>query len=259
MSLPELIKRARQGDAQAIARLIIPSLAAQGVTANAHWQGDQLYIALEADQPISRAQTVPAIRRGFRRLGLTRPLESVHLTSRQVGHPDLDWQESFSLNPSPSPATPASSASLPSPSAPSPEDGVEEEPSCYQSDTALASLAHLAPLFGYLIVTANWLTRVLFWGSGFFLLPWRIIAPLALLLAKGRDSPFIEQQAKEALNFQLSMVIYWLITLPLMFILIGLPIAALLVPLEVISTIIAAVKASEGKTFRYPLTIRFVR
>ncbi|NJL48988.1 MAG: DUF4870 domain-containing protein, partial [Leptolyngbyaceae cyanobacterium SM2_5_2] len=90
------------------------------------------------------------------------------------------------------------------------------------------------------------------------MLPWRLVAPLALLLSKGTDSPFLRQQAKEALNFQLMMLILWIITIGLMFILVGFLLLPPLALFEVISVIIAAVRASEAQPFRYPLTVRLI-
>jgi uncharacterized Tic20 family protein len=271
MARPDLIAQARQGNAAAIAQLITHSLSEQGVVALVSWRGSVLHVSLEADQPLNQAETVPTIRRGFRRLEMTCPLEAIDIESRLVGHTEPSWQERFSLTPGPGSSQPVVA---PSPevitSEPLPEPMAEatatpEPPAAssapYLTDTTLAALAHLAPLGGYLMVGANWFTGFpfpFFW-SGSFLLPWRLVAPLALLLTKGADSPFLKQQAKEALNFQLMMLILWAITIGLMFILVGFLLVPPLALFEVVSTIVAAVRASEAKPFRYPLTVRLVR
>ena len=133
------------------------------------------------------------------------------------------------------------------------------------SDTTLATLAHLVPLISYLVVGSQWLGGwPVFWG-GSFLLPWRVVLPLVLLLAKrgGADPDLgpeaLPSQAKAALNFQLTMVIAWMITIALMFVLVGFLLVVPLGLLEVVSCIVAAVRASEGKPVRYVGAIRFVR
>lgn len=253
MTLSDLIQQARQGDPQALARLISDSLATEAVIARADWQGDQLHITLESDRPLDRQVTVPLIRRGFLRLDLQRPAATVHLYSCRVGQTFPDWSEDFILAPGASDSAPVS---------PLPQTASQAMPHSeptYLSDTALVALAHLVPLFSYFVAMGSLFAGIPgLWGAP-FVLPWRIVAPLVLLLTKGQESRFISVQTKEALNFQISMVIYWGITLALMFILIGFAIAPLLALLEAISIIVATVRASEGKPFRYPLTIRFVR
>lgn len=88
-------------------------------------------------------------------------------------------------------------------------------------------------------------------------------------LTKRESHPFVDAQGKEALNFNLSALIYALVlgvvgfvfsfvTLGFgLFLFIPLFIAAVVAWLVVV--IVAAVKASKGEMFRYPLTIRFVR
>lgn len=82
-----------------------------------------------------------------------------------------------------------------------------------------------------------------------------ILGPLIVWLIKKDEYPFVDDQGKEALNFQISMTIY----------IIGLAITCvgiLLIPvvmfLMLIYPIIAAVKANDGIPYRYPLTIKFV-
>jgi hypothetical protein len=60
------------------------------------------------------------------------------------------------------------------------------------------------------------------------------------------------------LNFQISVVIYILLCIPLMFIVIGIPLAIAIGVGELVFTIIAAIKANDGQYYRYPLTIRFL-
>jgi len=86
-----------------------------------------------------------------------------------------------------------------------------------------------------------------------------IIGPLIFWLVKKNDHPFIDDQGKEALNFQLSITLYALIAVALIFVIIGIPILIGLALFDIVFVIIAAVKASNGEKFRYPLTIPFVK
>ena len=83
--------------------------------------------------------------------------------------------------------------------------------------------------------------------------------PLIVWLIKRGDSPEIDAHGKESLNFQISMVIYDAIALLLVIVFIGIPILIGLWILNTVLVIIASVKASEGKFYRYPLTIRLIK
>ena len=71
--------------------------------------------------------------------------------------------------------------------------------------------------------------------------------------------PFGGSQAKEALNFQISMTIYSIVSVILILIFVGVLLLFALLVIFIVFTIIAAVKSNEGQFYRYPLTIRFVR
>ena len=93
-----------------------------------------------------------------------------------------------------------------------------------------------------------------------FIVPWvfHILGPLIVWLAKRADSPEIDAHGKESINFQLSMLIYNVVAGILCIILIGIPILILLHLLNIDFVIVASIKASEDKLYRYPLTIRFL-
>jgi uncharacterized Tic20 family protein len=82
--------------------------------------------------------------------------------------------------------------------------------------------------------------------------------PLIIWLLKRDASPEVDAHGKESINFQLSMLIYDAIAFVLCFFLIGIPILILLWILNTVLVIIASIKASEGKLYRYPMTIRFL-
>lgn len=97
-----------------------------------------------------------------------------------------------------------------------------------------------------------------------------IIGPLVVWLLKKQDHPFIDDQGKEAINFQISMSLYsWLLpAVSAMLICVGvglllLPIAIIAVlviaVVSIILSIMAALQASSGQPYRYPMTIRFLK
>ena len=96
--------------------------------------------------------------------------------------------------------------------------------------------------------------------AGFFV-PWagHILGPLIVWLAKRGDTPEIDEQGKESLNFQISMLIYNLIAGVLCLILIGFVILGILHILNLVLVIVASIQASEGKLYRYPITIRLIK
>jgi uncharacterized Tic20 family protein len=85
-----------------------------------------------------------------------------------------------------------------------------------------------------------------------------IVAPLVIWLLKRDEMPFAGQQAKEALNFQITVYLTAIACGLLIFVLIGLPLLALLVLAHVVLTIIATMKASEGIAYRYPFNFRLI-
>ena len=85
------------------------------------------------------------------------------------------------------------------------------------------------------------------------------LAPLIIWLIKKEEFPFVEDQGKEVLNFQISMTIYLLISGILCFILIGIPFVIGLGIFNVIITIIAGIKANDGKSYRYPINLRLIK
>lgn len=95
--------------------------------------------------------------------------------------------------------------------------------------------------------------------SGFVIPFGSIIGPLVIWLMKKDTMPFVDDQGKEALNFNISIAIYAIISTILIFLFIGILFLIAVIIVQLIFTIIAAVKANEGFPYRYPLTIRFIR
>ena len=86
-----------------------------------------------------------------------------------------------------------------------------------------------------------------------------IIGPLICYLSRKDESDWVNVNGKASLNFQLSMLLYIVLAIPLCLIIIGIPIIILLGTLKVICIIIASVKAAKGEFFRYPLVIPFIQ
>jgi uncharacterized Tic20 family protein len=85
------------------------------------------------------------------------------------------------------------------------------------------------------------------------------IGPLVILLVRGDRSPFVRYHAVEAVNFNLSVLIYAAISGLLAFVLIGIPMLIVLGLIYLVTVITGASRASAGRQYRYPITIRFVR
>lgn len=84
------------------------------------------------------------------------------------------------------------------------------------------------------------------------------LAPLIIMLMKGNDSAFVRRHAVESLNFQISLLIYLVISFVLAFVLIGFLLMAVVGVFALVVIILATVKAANGEEYRYPLCIRMV-
>lgn len=86
-----------------------------------------------------------------------------------------------------------------------------------------------------------------------------LFGPLVMwLIGKDKD-PFVDAHGKSAVNFHISMTIYYIGSLLLMIVFIGVFMIFALVIIQLIFTIIAAVKANNGEHYSYPLTIQFIK
>jgi uncharacterized Tic20 family protein len=104
-----------------------------------------------------------------------------------------------------------------------------------QDDKNLALLAHLGSLFGGFIV------------------------PLILWIVKKDESKFVSEHARKSLNFQLSMLIYVIVSFIMVFFIIGIFMMAALGVFATVVMIIASVAASKGEDYNYPLCIDFIK
>jgi uncharacterized Tic20 family protein len=85
------------------------------------------------------------------------------------------------------------------------------------------------------------------------------LGPLTVMLLAGPRSPYVRRHAVEALNFNLSVLIYTVISALLVIVVIGIPMLIAIGAVYLVAIILGAVAASRGEDYRYPLTIRFVK
>lgn len=91
--------------------------------------------------------------------------------------------------------------------------------------------------------------------SGFLL---QFLVPLIIWLSQRDRSDFVADHAREALNFHLSLLLWTLIGLALSFVCVGFVILAAVPIVMIVCGILAAIAASRGEYYRYPVTFRFV-
>jgi uncharacterized Tic20 family protein len=112
--------------------------------------------------------------------------------------------------------------------------GREEEPmyTPTSDERTLAVLAHILTLVG-----------------GF-------IPPLIIYLIKKDESAFVAAHARESLNFQITLMIIFII---LAILIIGILFLWLVGLIDLILVVVATIRASENKLYRYPFNIRLVK
>ena len=120
--------------------------------------------------------------------------------------------------------------------------GMPPAPSDVPSDAKTwAALAHVSAFVGYLVPFGN------------------IVGPLLIWLFKKNDYEFVDDQGKESLNFQITITIAIIIAGFSILLLIGIILLPLVLLFDLVMVIIAAIKASNGERYRYPLTIRLIQ
>ncbi len=120
------------------------------------------------------------------------------------------------------------------PSGPMSTGPVYTGPSPTQDDRTMAMLAHLLAIFT------------------------SFVGPLIIWLLKKDTSPFVDDQGKEALNFQITLLIGHMIAGALWLVCIGAFITAGLGIVGLIFCILAAVAANKGEAYRYPVALRLI-
>lgn len=110
-----------------------------------------------------------------------------------------------------------------------------------QAERNWAMAAHIAPLCGYIGIPFG-----------------HLIAPLIIMIMKKETMPSVAREAKEALNFNISMTIYLIVAAVLCTVLIGFLLVPALIIAHLIISIMTGIKAGEGKPGFYPYTLRFI-
>jgi len=113
-------------------------------------------------------------------------------------------------------------------------------PSGSNDERMWAMFAHLSALSGFVIP----------FGS--------ILGPLIIWQIKKNEYALVDDQGKEALNFQITMAIAFVVCIILVFVLIGIVLIWVVGLFDLIMTIIAAIRANNGERYRYPFTLRLV-
>lgn len=104
-----------------------------------------------------------------------------------------------------------------------------------------AMFAHLSALAGLIIPFGN------------------VLGPLIIWQIKKNEFPFVDDQGKEALNFQITVAIAGLISVVLMLILIGILLIFAVGIAALVFCIIGGIKANEGERYRYPFALRLIK
>ena len=104
-----------------------------------------------------------------------------------------------------------------------------------------AMLCHLAAFLGFVFP----------FGS--------VVGPLILWQMKKEKDAFIDDQGKEALNFQITVAIAWMACIVLAFAVVGFFLMFALAVATIVLTIIGSIKANKGIAYRYPLTWRVIK
>jgi len=121
------------------------------------------------------------------------------------------------------------------------EKGSRERKMVTQEERSWGVLLHLSGLAGFVFPFGN------------------LIAPLVLWLIRKDRSTFLDDQGREALNFQISFSVYLILSAILIFVLIGFVLLPVVVITGLVLMIIAAVRANEGTWYRYPLIFRVLK
>jgi len=126
------------------------------------------------------------------------------------------------------------------------------EPEAPETEVIRSTTAGQAHTFGMLCHLSALVTYI---GIPFG----NVIGPLIIWLVKKDDHEFIDDQGREAINFQITVTLAMIASGILCIILVGLPLLFLVLIASFVLTLIGAVKASTGERYRYPFSIRLLR
>ncbi len=86
-----------------------------------------------------------------------------------------------------------------------------------------------------------------------------VVVPFVIWLLKRDEMPFVADQGRETINFQITILLALAACFPLMLVLIGVPLFWALLAFHFVVTIVAAVKVTEGVAYRYPVCWRVLK
>jgi uncharacterized Tic20 family protein len=111
-----------------------------------------------------------------------------------------------------------------------------------ENERTWGMLAHLAALAGLVIPLVG-----------------NVAGPLVVSISRADQSSFVAAHAKEALNFNITVTLAAVVCTLLMLVLVGFVLGSALFIAWLVMTLIAAIRASEGNAYRYPLSLRLVK
>ncbi|HRE04379.1 MAG TPA: DUF4870 domain-containing protein [Opitutaceae bacterium] len=121
-----------------------------------------------------------------------------------------------------------------SPSSPSPASSSNDA-------KTWAMLCHLSALAGFIIPVGN------------------IIGPLIVWQIKKTEFPQVDDQGKESLNFQITVLLAAIVSFVLMFVVIGIFLLAAVGIANLVFIIIATLRANQGELYKYPFNLRLIK
>lgn len=86
-----------------------------------------------------------------------------------------------------------------------------------------------------------------------------IVVPLIIWQIKKDESGFVDEHGKEAVNFQISILIYAAIACIFCFACVGFALLPAVYIFDFVCLLIAALRANDGQRYRYPLCIRLIK
>lgn len=111
-----------------------------------------------------------------------------------------------------------------------------------ENERTWGMLAHLSALAGLVIPLIG-----------------NVLGPLVVSIARSDQSPFVAAHAKEALNFNILVTLAALVCTVLMLVFIGFLLGSALFIAWLVMTLVAAIRASEGAAYRYPISLRLLK
>lgn len=97
-------------------------------------------------------------------------------------------------------------------------------------------------------------------GLGVLVLPplGGILGPMIIWILKKDDMPFVRDQGREAINFQITMLLAMLVAGALILALVGLVLLPIVIVTDFVLILVATLAASDGRAYRYPFNLRLV-